>query len=1701
MEKWLKKSYPLIMLALLFVQAIISPLTVWAQTTLGENKSIVNLKELSQEDTFEIDGKHLISLTLDYENTQESTVFVGIQTNEKMTVNKIEDNNGVTASIRPENEIQLTIPSKAIGTGTIQLLIDSSDINRKISLQNGMQVKQIDIPAKKAAGSENNPKEESNKQQNERNSTSEEATTQILKESNLNEEKNQIAANREPLDISTLFKDGDKFIQSVAINVSHDGKNIDYTKESVPGEALISFNYDWQIPQHLLDDRLIQVGDYLELSLPDSIKINPISGNLISSTGNSYGTYEVTPNGKIRWTFNGKIEEENDISGQTLYSQELKKESNAGNTTIKVPIDGGEELVTIHVDPFEGNAISKQGFLGTDNKSIRWEVSINTHLEKMTNATIVDPLPEGLELKKITIYPQIITIDGKVTVGETPLVEGVDYLYDSQTQTVKFVNQYAQTQESFQVVYDTTVKDSGIPYEGGEVKFKNKATLNDGVKDYSAEAMVTTSYGKLLEKSAPKVDNNGSGQIYSWQIKLNGGNKVLPPGYFIKDTLKNESLVFLQDSVVVKDEKGIVLNVGTDYVINFNGNELTMSFPDGLNHAMTIDYKTKFTKIIDGELTEADKKLLNEVTTMDGYTRIGSGNVKTDGLIKNATVDYTNRKITWTIEVNRFNYEMVNWNLKDSMSEGLVFNVSSFKLTEKNAKNTLEKDKDYTLSYTNTGFEVAFIGELKKGTDKTYVITYTTDFERRQEKFMNTAASYWQEESGVPHTTTITKSVPIENNYVIDATKGGSYNAQTKEITWTTIVNYNQDTLKNATISDPIIGEQEYVSGSVTLYEVQIASNGKVIFSTELKNIPSVNGKTINVALPDGNKAYALVFKTSLKGKYINGSYTNEATYTNVDLTRVVGASVTPKESGKIALKSGIQDPNNANYVLWQVMVNPSQSTLNDVIVVDEPSANQIIDDSSIKIYKTLVSPDGTITRTDTVLEKDKDYSVNIETNNETGKQVATVKFIGTVETSYNIEYRSLINTSKATDELTNKVSIKATNEKMITEEVPTTVRVISSGGYATGSQASVTLVKVDKFSSNPIEGVSLELWSTDGKGDKQQLVRSGVTDEKGELKFGNLRANSPYLIFETNAPNGYTVSEELANGKIITLKEQTESSLFQKVEITNERAKIIFKKVDEDTNTPLQGAVFLVTNEQGQFYNGIDEKGIVNWITTRSNISETTKNALTSNKEGIVEVVGLSPGDYKTQEISAPKGYVLSNSIYTFTVLKDEKGIVKLLIPMEIIKNKRKMIQIAGEKVWDDYNNKFKTRPESITVNLYRDDVLYGTKEIKETSDGTWKYAFDNLLEIDELSNTYSYRIEEMPVENYETKVEGTTITNTYRNTETTSVSGEKIWDDYNNKFNTRPESITVQLMQNGSPFQETTVKADEKGVWQYAFTNIAKYDETGNAYSYTVKEIPVENYETKVEGTTITNTYRNTETTSVSGEKIWDDYNNKFNTRPESIIVQLMQNGRPFQETTVKVDGKGVWEYAFTNIAKYDETGNVYSYTVKEIPVENYETKIEGTTITNTYRNTETTSVSGEKIWEDENNKYQKRPNSITINLFKNGKKLDVKTVSKGENGSWIFKFDQLEKYDEAGELINYTISEEIVEGYTSSIEGTTITNTYKQLGKLGTPRNMIKKTTDEQVRELPKTNEIVTNIGTMVGGILLCDTFLYKSVNQTK
>ncbi|WP_231503939.1 Cna B-type domain-containing protein, partial [Bacillus sp. UNC437CL72CviS29] len=211
------------------------------------------------------------------------------------------------------------------------------------------------------------------------------------------------------------------------------------------------------------------------------------------------------------------------------------------------------------------------------------------------------------------------------------------------------------------------------------------------------------------------------------------------------------------------------------------------------------------------------------------------------------------------------------------------------------------------------------------------------------------------------------------------------------------------------------------------------------------------------------------------------------------------------------------------------------------------------------------------------------------------------------------------------------------------------------------------------------------------------------------------------------------------------------------------------------------------------------------------------------TNEKGIVETPKLSPGKYYVQEVSAPDYIDFDpQKKVEFEIKSDAENGVELDIP-----NKVKTISVSGTKIWDDYNNKFGKRPESITVQLLQNGTELKTQEVKADQTGNWNFDFKDLPKYDEQGNEYKYTVGEVKVDGYETKVEGTTITNTYKNTETTEVSGKKVWDDYNNKFGKRPESITVQLLQNGKEFKNQEVKADQAGNWNFNFTDLPKYDE----------------------------------------------------------------------------------------------------------------------------------------------------------------------------------------------------------------------------------------------------------------------------------
>ena len=266
------------------------------------------------------------------------------------------------------------------------------------------------------------------------------------------------------------------------------------------------------------------------------------------------------------------------------------------------------------------------------------------------------------------------------------------------------------------------------------------------------------------------------------------------------------------------------------------------------------------------------------------------------------------------------------------------------------------------------------------------------------------------------------------------------------------------------------------------------------------------------------------------------------------------------------------------------------------------------------------------------------------------------------------------------------------------------------------------------------------------------------------------------------------------------------------------------------------------------------------------------------------------------------------------------------------------------------------------------------------------------------------------------------------------TTVSGTKTWKDNDDQDGKRPDSIKVNLLANGKVVQSKTVKASDN--WKYSFTNLPEF-ENGKKITYTVTEDAVAGYTSTVDGYNVTNNHTPA-TVKVSGTKTWKDNNNQDGIRPSSITVNLLANGRQVASKTVSASDN--WQYSFDNLAAY-ANGQKITYTVTEDAVAGYTSTVDGYNVTNNHTPA-TVRVSGTKTWKDNNNQDGIRPSSITVNLLANGRQVASKTVSASDN--WQYSFDNLAAYAN-GQKITYTVTENAVAGYTSTVDGYNITNTH--------------------------------------------------------
>lgn len=385
--------------------------------------------------------------------------------------------------------------------------------------------------------------------------------------------------------------------------------------------------------------------------------------------------------------------------------------------------------------------------------------------------------------------------------------------------------------------------------------------------------------------------------------------------------------------------------------------------------------------------------------------------------------------------------------------------------------------------------------------------------------------------------------------------------------------------------------------------------------------------------------------------------------------------------------------------------------------------------------------------------------------------------------------------------------------------------------------------------------------------------------------------------------------------------------------------------------------------------------------------------------------------------------------------------------------------VDIPVEKIWDDNDDQDGVRAEGITVVLTGSD---GTvRKAVLTADSDWKYTFTDLPMYWNEGALITYSMQEKEVDGYTDEVvageDGYSFTVTNNHIPAvTDVVVSKVWDDADNQDGIRPESIAVTLTGTDGSTYEAELTA-ENG-YSYLFSGLPVYYNHGTLIAYTVKENAVEGYETAyaVDESgylfTITNTHE-PEVVSIPVTKVWDDNDDQDGIRPESILVTL--NGSNGTEYTAELTSENDWTYLFEDVYVYWNEGEAVEYTLTEVTVDGYESEIvlnedaTGFVLTNTHE-PETTAVTVEKVWEDDENRDGVRPESIHVVLT--GTDGNTYEADLTADNNWTYVFSDLPMYYNHGTLITYTVEEDAVEDYETEMESSengyyfTLTNTHE-------------------------------------------------------
>lgn len=160
-----------------------------------------------------------------------------------------------------------------------------------------------------------------------------------------------------------------------------------------------------------------------------------------------------------------------------------------------------------------------------------------------------------------------------------------------------------------------------------------------------------------------------------------------------------------------------------------------------------------------------------------------------------------------------------------------------------------------------------------------------------------------------------------------------------------------------------------------------------------------------------------------------------------------------------------------------------------------------------------------------------------------------------------------------------------------------------------------------------------------------------------------------------------------------------------------------------------------------------------------------------TTNSNGYLKFMGLSDGIYLVRQVNTEEDYEKLGYTYTTdpyivaipSLDSDGKKIRNVVCqPKGILKKwEKKDTSLTVYKVWKDNNDKAGVRPKTISVGLYKDNIL--EEKVDLDAGNNWMYTWNKL------DPEYNWSVKEINVpDGYSTDVSSNdqiwTITNTYR-------------------------------------------------------------------------------------------------------------------------------------------------------------------------------------------------------------------------------------------------------------------------------------------------------------------------------------------------